>query len=143
MRPATDDDFVGVRTKVKFLGHCLGQDTVKFTLKKAVDIYNVYEINLWSFKQGGDFMLENYLFFLTKKADFDKHKYSGYAIKFDARGSFSQSDDNRLGKNVIIFGADMNSSGHIDNRKKRILFLGKGTTQCLDDTTFKAEKAMI
>ena len=35
------------------------------------------------------------------------------------------SDDSGFGKNVIIFGADMSSSAHIDNKKKDILFLVK------------------
>ena len=42
-----------------------------------------------------------------------------------------------MGKNVIIFGADMSSSVHItDNKKKDILILDFGPTQGLDDTTF-------
>ena len=44
-----------------------------------------------------------------------------------------------MGKNVIIFGADMSSSVHIDNRKKDISILGEGTTQGLNETTFTAE----
>ena len=44
-----------------------------------------------------------------------------------------------MGKNVIIFGVDMSSSVHIDNKKKDILILGKGQTQELDDTTLTAE----
>ena len=43
------------------------------------------------------------------------------------------------GKNVIIFGIDMNSSVDIDNKGKDILILGEGPTQGLDDTTLKAE----
>ena len=35
-------------------------------------------------------------------------------------------------KNVIIFGADMSSSVHIDNQSKDILILCEGTTQGLD-----------
>ena len=31
---------------------------------------------------------------------------------------FSLSDDSGFGKNVIIFGADMTLSAHVDNRKK-------------------------
>ena len=37
--------------------------------------------------------------------------------------------DGETGKNVIIFGADMSSSVHVDNKKKDILILGKGPTQ--------------
>ena len=44
-----------------------------------------------------------------------------------------------MGKNVIIFGADMSSSVHIDNKNKAILIIGEGPTQGLDDTTSTAE----
>ena len=44
-----------------------------------------------------------------------------------------------MGKNVIIFGADMSSSVHIDNKGKDILILGKGPTKRYDDTTLTAE----
>ena len=37
--------------------------------------------------------------------------------------------DGETGKNVIIFGADMSSSVHVDNKKKDILILGKDPTQ--------------
>ena len=38
-----------------------------------------------------------------------------------------------MGKNVLIFGADMSTSAHIDNKEKDILILGEGPTQGLDD----------
>ena len=44
-----------------------------------------------------------------------------------------------MGKNVIIFGVDMSSSVHIDNKKKDILIHGKRPTQGLDDIKLKAE----
>ena len=44
-----------------------------------------------------------------------------------------------MGKNVYIFGADINSSLHIDKRNKYILILSEGQTQGLDDTTLTAE----
>ena len=37
-----------------------------------------------------------------------------------------------FGRNVIIFGVDMISSRHIDNKKKDILILGKDPTQGLE-----------
>ena len=40
---------------------------------------------------------------------------------------------------IIIFGADMSSSVHIDNKGKDILILGEGPTQGLNDTTLTAE----
>ena len=45
----------------------------------------------------------------------------------------------KLRKNAIIFGADMSSSVHVDNKGKDILILGEGLTQGLDDTTLTAE----
>ena len=40
-----------------------------------------------------------------------------------------------MGKNVIVFGANMSSSVHINNKNKDISILGEGPTQGLDDTT--------
>ena len=70
---------------------------------------------------------------LTKIVDIDKYGYSGYGIGFDRRGSFLFPGGG-FGQNVIIFGADMSSSAHIDNEKKDILILGVGPTQGLDYT---------
>ena len=50
------------------------------------------------------------------------------------------SNSGGFGRNVITFVSDMSSSGHVDNRKKDILILGKGPTQGLDDTTLIVEK---
>ena len=36
-----------------------------------------------------------------------------------------------MGENAIIFGVDMSSSMHIDNKKKDILILGEGPIQGL------------
>ena len=47
--------------------------------------------------------------------------------------------DGSFGKNVIIFGADMSSSVHADNKKKDILVLDKVSSQGLNNTTLTAE----
>ena len=44
-----------------------------------------------------------------------------------------------MGKIVIIFGADMSSSLHIDNKNKDILILVQRLTKRLDDTTLTLE----
>ena len=75
---------------------------------------------------------------LTKNADLDKCKYTGYGIGFDSCSDFLFTDGS-YGKNVIIFGADMSSSVHVDNKGKDILILGEGPTQGLDDTKLIAE----
>ena len=75
---------------------------------------------------------------LTRNADIDKYKYSGYGIGFDRRSSFS-FPSGEFGQNAIIFGVDMSSSTEIDNRKKDILILVKGPTEGLEHT-LTAEK---
>ena len=44
-----------------------------------------------------------------------------------------------LEKNAIIFGVDVSSYVHIDNKNKDTLIFGKRPTQLLDDTTLTAE----
>ena len=86
-------------------------------------------------------MLKNYLFGgikLAKDADLEKYSYSGCSIGCDTRIEFSLPDSS-IGKNVIIYGVELNSSGHIDNKGKDILILGKGPTQELSDTKLTAE----
>ena len=76
--------------------------------KKVVNIYTVYEIskiiNISNYPT-----LKNCLFgtvTLTKNADIDRYKYSGYGIGFDRHGRFS-FPGTELGRNLIIFGVDM------------------------------------
>ena len=45
-----------------------------------------------------------------------------------------------LAMNAIIFGVDMSSSVHIDNKNNYSLILGEGSTQGLDNTIFTAMK---
>ena len=87
------------------------------------------------------FYIKNCLFGflkLTKNTDPGKFKYSHHGITFDPRSEFLFPHGS-MGKNVIIFGADMSSSVHIDNINKDILILGEKLTQGLDDTTLTAE----
>ena len=88
-----------------------------------------------------EFTLGNCLFGsvkLTKIVDADKEKYSGYGIGFDSRSEFSCTDGS-MGKNVIIFGADMSASVLNDNKNKDILILGERPRQVLDDSTLTAD----
>ena len=68
----------------------------------------------------------------------DNYGYSGYEIGFDRRSRFSLPGVG-YGQNLLIFGVDMSSSAHIDNKKEEILVLGKGLTQGLEHT-LTAEK---
>ena len=75
---------------------------------------------------------------MTKNADVDKYGYSGYRTGYDRRSSFSFPGGG-FGQNILIFGANVSSSAHIDNKKKDILVLGIGPTQGLKHT-LTAEK---
>ena len=75
---------------------------------------------------------------MTKNTNIDKNGYSGYGTWFDRRSSFS-FPGGRFGQNVLIFGSDISSPAHINNKKKDILVLGKGPTQGLEHT-LTAEK---
>ena len=115
-------NYLGTEIRVRFSGSCLKQDKVIYTHGKIVNIYIVYEINKKDNTIISDPTLENCLFgavTLTKQVNIDKYEYSGYGIGFDRKGSFSFSGGG-YGQNVIIFGVDMSSSIHIDNKKRHI-----------------------
>ena len=74
----------------------------------------------WSRDLNSDFILKDRLFWrvkLVKNADPDKYICNGYGIGFDSRLQFLLPDTS-VGKNVIIFGVDMSSSVHIDDKKR-------------------------
>ena len=132
--------YYGTKTRVKFHGSCLKQPKGSFDHKTIVNIYIVYELGA-STSNSDDPTLRNCLFdtaTLTKNADIDKYGYSGYGIGFDRKSSFSFPGGG-FGQNVIIFGADMSYSAHVDNKKKDILIFGKGPTEGLEHT-LAAEK---
>ena len=62
--------------------------------------------------------------------------YSGYGSGFDRQFSLGKG----FGRNCIIFGVDMSSSVHPDDKKKDILILGEGTRQGQIATTYIGEK---
>ena len=139
--PATSDNsltpvlsYYGTKTRVKFTGSYLKQPKISYTHGPLVNIYIVYELGTSS-SHNNNPTLKNCLFgavTLTKSADiYYKYGYSGYGIGFDTGGGF--------GSNVIIFGVDMISSVHVDNKKEDVLILGKGPTQGLEHTLI-AEK---
>ena len=108
-------NYVDTKARVKFNGDCLKQDKISFDHGKIVNIYIVHEIernaDISSYPK-----LENCLsgvVKLTKHVDIDLYKYSWYDIGFDRKIFFSISD--KVGRNVIIFVVDMNSSPHIKN----------------------------
>ena len=63
-----------------------------------------------------------------RNADIDKYGHSGYGVRFNRRSSFSFPGGG-FGQNVLIFGVDMSSSAHIDNKKKDISSLKRTNTR--------------
>ena len=84
---------------------------------------------------------------ITKNAtDNSKNNYKGYGICFDERSQFghTMTEGGRThvtnGRNVFIFGADMNFSIHRTNRANHIYVMCDGFTQGIDNTTLYVEK---
>ena len=114
--------------RVKFTGSCLKQPKSSHTHSNIVNIYIVYELSALGSNNSNP-TLKNCLFgavTLTKNTDIDKYGYYGYGIGFDRRSSFSFPGGG-FGQNVLIFGADMSSSAHIDNKKRRHISSRKRT----------------
>ena len=124
------------KARLRFTGSVLQQKTVTYSHKKVVNLYVFYEIT--NFHDIDYYTtLANALFGavkLTKNTGIDKYKYFGCGTGFDGHEYFSRPSRGD-GKNVIIFGVDMNSSTKIDNKKKDILILGFGPTQGLGENS--------
>ena len=117
--------YYGTKIRLEFNGSCLKQDKVTYNHENIVNIYIVYEIskhyNISTYPTLEDCLLGAVS--LTKNADVDQYKYSGYGIGFDRKGEFSFG--NGFGRNCIILGADMSSSSHANNKKVIFLSLVK------------------
>ena len=125
---------------MQFTESCLKQAKFTLTHKNVVNIYIAYKLGVSS-SNVNDPTIKNCLFeavTLTRNADIEKYKHSGYGIGFDRRSSFSFPSGG-FGQNVLIFGADVSTSTHIDNKKKDILVLGRRPTRGLE-STLTAEK---
>ena len=134
-------NYVNTKIRTKFSGSCLKQDKATHDPRATVNIYIVYEISK-NYDISSYPTLENCLFgavSLTEHDDIDQYKYSGYGIRFDRKGEFSFCTRG-FGRNVIIWGADMSSSVHTNNKTRSILVLGKDFIQGIDGTTIYAEK---
>ena len=116
----------------------------------VINIYCVYQLDPIASTRDTSYTIQNALFGamqITKNAtDYDKNNYKGYGICFDERSKFghTMSEGGRThitnGKNVLIFGADMNFSIHESNRANHLYLMGDGLTQGINDTTIYAEK---
>ena len=115
-----------------FKESCLKQKRCAFTPQNICKYKYIYKLNTWSLDLNSDFIIKDCLCGGVKLAKMIQRNL------FELRSEYSLADG-RVGKNVINFGVDMSSSVHIDNNKKDILILDKGSTQGLDDTTLSSE----
>ena len=124
-----------VRIKLKSVGALLKQDKITCNHGTTVNIYIVYRL---SPSITSDITLENCLsgaVKLTKNLKITT--YSGYGMAFDSNEVFLIQG---YGKNIIIFGADLSSSVHANNRTDKFLVLGKDFIQEINGTKIYAEK---
>ena len=101
---APTPEYNSKRMYLVFNGGCLKQVEVIYDHDKIVNIYIVYDLKS-TLNYNPDFTLENCLFGavkLTKNADVNKYKYSGYGIGFDGKGDFSHPTGS-FGNNAMIF----------------------------------------
>ena len=128
-----------VRIKLKFVGSVLKQGKITYNHGPIVNIYIVYRLSpsITSY-----ITLENCLFGVFEITKILKiNTYSGYSIAFDSGGSFSHPSGG-YGKNFIIFGVDLSSFIHANNRADSILVLGKDFIQGVNDTKFMQKKCI-
>ena len=116
----------------------------------AINIYCVYKLDPIASSRDTSFTIQNALFGamrITKNAtNNSKNNCKGYGICFDERSQFSNTiteggfAHTTNGRNVLIFGVDMNFSAHATNRANHIYLMGEGLTQGINDTTIHVEK---
>ena len=82
--------YFGKRMREKFNRRCLKQDKITFNFGKIVNIVHILNVAL---NYNENIALESCLLVavkLTKNADINKYKYSGYSTGFDEKGAFSK-----------------------------------------------------
>ena len=132
-KSASKPVYDNARIKVRFNGDLLRQNQVTYNHGPIVNIYIVYETTPDT--KTSNITPENCLFGvikITKNADVDKYKYSRFGIGFDSRGSFSHPSGGNS-TNVIVFGADLSSYVHANNKVNNVLVLGKSLIQGINN----------
>ena len=130
--------YSGETIYVKFDGNYSNQDKTKFNHRKIVNIYIAYEMTKNIPTNSSYLIIQNSLFCeigFIKGTTIDEFKVTGYGIGFDSKGTFSHPNGG-VGRNVLIFGADMSSSVHVANKNTSILVLGEGLIQISGPTLY-------
>ena len=109
--------------------HCLINNNISIH-RKVINLCSTYTLYPWLGNLNTDFTWKNCFFGsvkLTKNANPDKYKHSHTGKVFNSRSEFLFRNGS-IGKNVIIFGADIRLFVHIDKENEDVLILGEGTT---------------
>ena len=129
-------------------GNYLHQDIIAIP-NNVINIYCVCELNPIDFSRNNEFTIQNALFGaieITKNANTSKYKYKGYGICFDESEEFTHVrkegnfNHTTSARSVIIFGAGMSFSKHVNNKANNIYVMGIDYIQKINDTTIYAEK---
>ena len=130
-------NYIGNKTRVKFIGSCLKQDIITFTHGGIINIYNAYELSISNHRYDYCPTLFGAVKF-NKNSYIKRYKYSDMVVDLTEEGLFHFL----VVDLVVIFRVDMSSSVPIDNKKKDISIFGEGPTQGLDGTTLTAGKSI-
>ena len=109
--------------------------------EKIVNVYFVYDLNVWPKNPISNFKFKNCLFGATSvviNSNKWQYKHNGYEIIFDSAGSWSF--DNDTTRNVITFVVDNSSLPHAHNCKSNFLVLGERPTSGINERVGSAEK---
>ena len=126
--------------KINMDKECMQLNSIPIRSNGVVNCYIVFDLDT-SIHNDNDPTIKSCLFGeveITNNSDIEKYKYKGFGIGMDGRSRFSFGSS--TGQNIIIFGVDMSSTNHIDNRGKNILILGRGPTQGLIESSLTTEK---
>ena len=109
------DEYDTSKIRLKFDGSFLHVFPPSINHGKVVNIYIIFEIsshyNDITYPTLGNCLFGSVK--LTKNADINKYKYSGYGIGFDRTGYFFAG--NEIGRNVIIFGANSDKKRYFNS----------------------------
>ena len=108
---------------------------------KIVNVYIVYDLDVWSRKPANNSKFKNCLFgatYIVQSSDKETYVYSEYGVTFYNTGSWSF--DNEFARNVVIFGVDDSLSSHSDNSRNNFLILREGPTYGINGSFGSAEK---
>ena len=95
-------------------------------MSRIVNVYIVYNLDVWPRSPTNNVKVENCLFGasnVVKNSDKEIHVYSGCGTTFDSAGSWSF--DNAFARNGVIFGVSNSLLSHADDRKNNFLVLGE------------------